>query len=43
LRAINGKIVADGSERYSTRSNAVRAARRFRDLILDVTRIVVTV
>lgn len=26
----NGKIVADGSEAYSTRSNAIRAVRRLR-------------
>lgn len=36
LRAINGKIVADGGEQYATRSSAVRACRRVRDLILDV-------
>ena len=38
LRAINGKVVADGGERYATRSSAVRACRRVRDLILDVPR-----
>lgn len=38
LRAANGKLVADGGEMYATRSSAVRACRRVRDLILDVPR-----
>jgi hypothetical protein len=30
LVAVNGRIVADSGEGYVTRSNAVRAARRFK-------------
>jgi len=33
LRAANGLIIADGAQAYATRSNAVRAARRARDVM----------
>lgn len=35
LRARNGKIIADGSEQYANRSNAIRALRRVVDLVLE--------
>lgn len=34
LRAANGLVIADGSEGYATRSNALRAARRAIDTAL---------
>jgi uncharacterized protein YegP (UPF0339 family) len=30
IKHVNGQIIADGGEGYSSRSNAVRAARRLR-------------
>lgn len=33
FRARNGAIVADGAEGYTTRYGALRAARRFQDLV----------
>jgi uncharacterized protein YegP (UPF0339 family) len=30
IKHANGRIIADGGEGYSTRSNAIRAARRLR-------------
>lgn len=34
LRAANGKIIADGSERYASRSNAKRAALKAARLMI---------
>ncbi len=38
LRATNGRIIADGSEGYAKRGNAIRAARRAKAIMASALR-----